>query len=103
MVSNLASLFASLDGFEGDAGNTAKNVLGHDVSQAEAESLFFNVPVMVLDDDKHSAAEQRFLIHGVTADGRRLTAVFTIRGNLVRVISVRDMSRRERLAYESAR
>ena len=102
-MTNVASLFASLDGFEWDAGNTAKNVLGHDVSQAEAESIFFNVPVMVLDDDKHSASEQRFLIHGVTTDGRLLTAAFTIRGNLVRVISVRDMSRRERLAYETAR
>ena len=102
-MTNVASLFASLDGFEWDAGNTAKNVLGHDVSQAEAESIFFNVPVMVLDDDKHSASEQRFLIHGVTTDGRLLTAAFTIRGNLVRVISVRDMSRKERLAYETAR
>ena len=100
---NLASLFATLDRFEWDAGNTAKNVLGHDVSQAEAESIFFNVPVMVLDDDKHSAAEQRFLIHGVTADWRLLAATFTIRGTLVRVVSVRDMSRRERLAYETAR
>ena len=94
-MANPGSPFAGIEGFEWDAGNTTKNVLGHDVSKTEAESIFFNAPVMVLDDDKH--------MHGVTTAGRLLTAAFTIRGTRIRLISVRDMSRKERLAYEAAR
>lgn len=98
-----ASLVASLEGFEWDAGNTAKNVLGHGVTPAEAEEVFFHTPVLLLEDARHSERERRFLAHGVTNGGRLLTAAFTVRGNLIRVISVRDMSRKERRSYEKAR
>ena len=102
-MADRGSPFAGIEEFEWDAGNTTKNVLGHDVSKTEAESIFFNAPVMVLDDDNHSAEETRFLIHGVTTAGRLLTAAFTIRGTRIRLSSARDMSRKERLAYEAAR
>jgi uncharacterized DUF497 family protein len=98
-VIDLAALLADVEGFEWDAGNTDKNVLGHNVTQAEAEEIFFLDPVVVLEDEKHSATERRFLIHGPTAVGRLLTAAFTVRRRRVRVISVRDMSRQERRRY----
>jgi len=86
-------------GFDWDAGNTAKNWDLHQVSQAECEQPFFNRPILVTADERHSAEERRYAALGQTNAGRRLAIVFTIRGTLVRVISARDMSRRERRIY----
>ena len=94
---------SSLEGFEWDDGNTAKNVLGHGVSQAEAEEIFFQSPLLFFDDPAHSDTETRMVALGMTAAGRLLTAAFTVRSNRIRIISVRDMSRKERRAYDQAR
>lgn len=94
---------STLEGFEWDGGNTDKNLLGHGVSQAEAEEIFFHAPLLFFDDPTHSDAESRFVAHGTTAAGRLLTAAFTVRGNRIRIISVCDMSRKERRAYDQAR
>jgi len=89
-------------GFDWDDGNLDKNWLLHQVATAEAEETFFNRPFIVAPDAKHSRHEQRFAALGVTARGRRLTLIFTVRGTLVRVISVRDMSRQKRRIHERA-
>jgi uncharacterized protein len=102
-VLDLAALLAAVEGFEWDEGNRTKNVLSHDVTQGEAEELFFVAPLVLLEDEKHSASERRFLLFGPTGAGRLLTAAFTVRRNLVRIISVRDMSRRERRRYAQGR
>ncbi|MFN2315513.1 MAG: BrnT family toxin [Gemmatimonadales bacterium] len=100
---DLAVLLADVEGFEWDAGNTAKNVLGHRVSQTEAEEVFFLAPIVLLEDEKHSAEERRYLIFGPTGTGRLLTAAFTLRQRRLRLISVRDMSHQERRRYAQAR
>ena len=92
-------------GFDWDAGNARKSADKHRVSQAEAEQAFFNQPLLVLEDDRHSVAEVRFHALGRTEAGRRLHITFTLprEGALIRVISARDMSVRERTIYaESA-
>jgi uncharacterized DUF497 family protein len=94
---------STLEGFEWDDGNTAKNVLGHGVSQAEAEEIFFHAPFLFIDDPAHSDTETRILALGMTASGRLLTAAFTVRDKRIRIISARDMSRKERRAYDQAR
>lgn len=93
-----------LTGFEWDAGNVRKSVEKHDVSQAEAEQLFFNAPLLVLPDVKHSQREARYHALGKTDTGRRLHVTFTVRGGgaLIRVISARDMHRKERAIYEQS-
>jgi uncharacterized DUF497 family protein len=88
------------EGFEWDAGNAPKIWERHQVSPGEAEQVFFNLPLVAAADTRHSGAEPRFLALGQTDGGRRLLVVFTFRGRLVRVISARDMSRRERKEYE---
>ncbi len=88
-------------GFEWDAGNSEKN-LKHEVHASECEQVFFNEPLLVLDDPKHSVAEDRFAAFGQTDQGRKLVVVYTQRGRLLRVISARDMNRRERAFYEHA-
>lgn len=100
---DLAALLASVEGFDWDAGNTNKNVLGHGVTQGEAEELFFVAPLVLPEDEKHSVAERRFLLFGPTGAGRLLTAAFTVRRQRIRIISVRDMSRLERRRYVQAR
>lgn len=90
-------------GFEWDEGNSEKNWVTHGVACGEAEEVFFNVPLVLAPDPKHSQAEDRYYGLGVTNAGRPLFVVFTIRGDLVRVVSGRDMSRRERRRYEQAR
>ena len=91
-------------GFDWDDGNIRKSADKHDVSQAEAESIFFNDPLIVIGDAKHSETEQRFNALGKTAQNRLLHITFTLRqnGTMVRVISARDMHRKERKAYEQA-
>ena len=91
-------------GFDWDDGNRRKSADKHDVSQAEAESIFFNDPLIAIGDAKHSETEQRFNALGKTAQNRLLHITFTLRqnGTMIRVISARDMHRRERKAYEQA-
>lgn len=97
-----AAFLAGLEGFEWDAANTAKNVLGHGVSPAEAEEIFFRFPLLVAADVKHSHEEARWLALGATSAGRGLAVAFTVRGKRIRCISVRDMSRKERRTYAEA-
>ena len=101
-MTSLTELLANVEGFQWDAGNSGKSLERHKVTQNEAEEAFFNRPVVVAEDSRHSVSEQRFALHGVTKNARALTVIFTIRGTLVRVISARDMSRKERREYEKA-
>jgi uncharacterized protein len=101
MVDAYAQL-AAATGFEWDAGNAAKSWAKHAVSQAECEQVFFNEPLLVRSDDVHSVREPRYFALGRTGANRRLFVVFTLRGTLVRVISARPMSRREREIYGNA-
>ena len=89
-------------GFDWYAGNERKSAEKHRVSQAEAEQAFFNQPLQVLEDDRHSFAEARFHALGCTNEKRGLHITFTLRreATLIRIISARDMSVRERLVYE---
>ena len=89
-------------GFDWDDGNSSKSLDKHGVSQQEAEQVFVDPRVLVLVDEKHSGKEQRFHAYGMTPLGRWLQVSFTLRQNemLIRVISSRNMSRKERARYE---
>jgi len=88
-------------GFDWDEGNARKLGERHKVSISEFEQIFFNEPIMAHPDEKHSIQEERYYALGHTDVGRFLFAVFTIRGNHIRTISARDMSRKERKEYQS--
>ena len=89
-------------GFQWDAGNADKSWQRYRVSRGECEQVFFQRPLLIATDERHSQAEARYAALGQTVAGRRLLVVFTVRKSLIRVISVRTMSRRERRAYERA-
>ena len=88
-------------GFEWDEGNARKNEK-HGVAQSESEQVFFDARLLLVADSGHSAGETRFHALGVTIAGRRLHITFTLRmdGTRIRVISARDMHRKERQIYD---
>lgn len=94
--------FNNIDGFDWDHGNTHKMVNKHKVIPSEAEQIFFNEPLLLLSDLKHSRDEPRFHALGITDDRRLLHVTFTLRAQntLIRLISARDMHRKERKIYE---
>ena len=89
-------------GFDWDEGNAEKNRIRHGVSRAECEQVFFNRPWLVFEDRAHSFEEDRYYALGSTDRGRLLFVVFTLRGELIRLISARDMTPRERRRFRQA-
>jgi uncharacterized DUF497 family protein len=97
-----AERFAECEGFQWDASNAGKIWERHQVAPTESEEVFFNRPLVVNDDEEHSATEGRLYALGQTDSARLLFVAFTMRGRLIRVISARDMSRKERRIYQSS-
>ena len=94
--------FTRITGFQWDRGNAWKSADKHGVSQTEAEQVFCNESLLVVEDVKHGGSEMRFHAPGLTDSGRRLHVTFTLRveGTRIRVISARDMHRRERVIHD---
>ncbi|PIV09096.1 hypothetical protein COS31_02005 [Candidatus Roizmanbacteria bacterium CG02_land_8_20_14_3_00_36_15] len=86
--------------FEWDKGNFDKNYQKHKVTNKEAEEVFDNEPKFIFEDKKHSETEKRYGIFGRTKNGKLLSIVFIIRNNKIRIITARNMSKKERRSYE---
>ncbi len=97
--------WTDIEGFDWDTGNERKSQLKHSVSMAEAEQVFFHQPLVVSADAQHSENEARWHALGRSDAGRLLHVTFTLRarGRLIRVISARDMHRKERSFYAQDR
>ena len=98
----IPEFFPEAEGFQWDEGNSSKSWTRHRVSQTEAEQVFLNRPVVITGGVAHARTEARYFAFGRTDGGRLLTVVFTVRHRLLRVISARPMSRRERGGYAQA-
>ena len=97
---DINSLIEGADGFEWDEANLLKLWERHRITQDECEQALKAKPLYAKSNGAHSTmTEQRFSAFGKTAAGRRICIIFTIRRNLIRVISARDMNRRERRIY----
>ena len=86
--------------FDWNKGNKEKNLIKHKVSYKESEEIFFNKPLRIFPDKKHSKTEIRFTALGKTDKQKQLTIIFTLRNKKIRIISAREMSRKERKRYE---
>ena len=95
----MKDIISNCKGFERDKGNSNKNWHLHRVTDGECEDVFFNLPLIVAADTKHSNRERRFYALGRTENNRWLFIAFTIRENLIRIISARDMTGREQRKY----
>jgi uncharacterized DUF497 family protein len=93
---------ANLEGFLWDKGNAKKNWNKHRVLDSECEGVFFQQPILIEEDIPHSKNELHYFLLGQTGGGRLLFVVCTIRQNMIRVISARDMNRKERGIYAKA-
>jgi uncharacterized DUF497 family protein len=90
--------------FEWDLGNIDKNKIKHNIDYLEAQEVFLNVPLLAVTDEKHSSeTEIRYNAFGHTDSGKELFISFTIRNELIRVISARFMNKNERLFYEEVK
>jgi uncharacterized DUF497 family protein len=97
----ISDVLAKCTGFEWDKHNSEKIKTKHGVTPVECEQVFFNLPVIAGDDEKHSETENRFYVLGQTDAHRLLFLVFTVRRDKLRVISARDMNKKERRAYQT--
>ena len=97
----MKDIFADCIGFDWDEGNSEKNWILHQVSRNECEQVFFNAPIVVGEGIFHSQSEKRWFLLGKTDKHRLLFLVFTIREELIRVVSARDMSKKEREVYKN--
>jgi hypothetical protein len=97
----ISDILAKCTGFDWDKHNSEKVRTRHDVTPVECEQVFFNLPVIACDDEKHSETENRFYVLGQTDSDRLLFLVFTVRKDKVRVISARDMNKKERRMYQA--
>ena len=92
--------FNNFLGFQWDQGNIDKNLIKHNVENWECEQVFFNKPILILEDLSHSLSEKRWAAFGKTDADRLLMVVFTKRGKSLRIISARDMNKKEKQFYE---
>jgi uncharacterized protein len=92
----LETSFPDIAGFEWNVVNHIHNRTKNDVENYEAEQVFFNKPMVILPDIRHSVIERRLSAFGMTDAGRQLTVVFTIRRSCIRIISARDMHKKEK-------
>ena len=92
----------SIVGFEWDEGNIHKNENKHGLTWTTIEEVFFNEPLLVVEDFKHSLNECRCVALGRNNFNELITVIFTIRNQKIRVISARAMSKKERKFYEKA-
>jgi uncharacterized DUF497 family protein len=92
--------FENIEGFEWDNGNLEKNWHRHSILNTEAEQVFFNEPIIIEDERHSTTTEKRYHALGRTDNGKYLLVVFTMRKQLLRIISARTMSHKERKIYD---
>ncbi len=86
--------------FDWDKGNLDKNWLKHKISYKEVEEIFFDRFLKIFEDEKHSQMESRLVAYGITNKSRKLTVIFTLREEKIRIISARNQNKKERRVYE---
>ena len=88
--------------FQWDKGNVNKNLVKHGVSNQEIEEAFSDEAKVIYNDTFHSELEGRYILLGKTKFERFVYIVFAVRNSMVRVISARDLNRKEYKFYEKA-
>lgn len=100
IYNQIQDLFNQALGFDWDLGNIDKNLFKHKVTNQECEEAFLDLNAFVTADVFHSTVEPRYQLLARNKK-RYLTIYFTHRKNKIRVISARDMNKKEKKQYES--
>jgi uncharacterized DUF497 family protein len=86
--------------FEWDPRKAAANWRRHHVGFTEAATVFSDDLSATVYDPDHSVDEDRYITIGMSDRGRLLMVGHTERGNRIRIINARELTRAEREAYE---
>ncbi len=86
--------------FEWDSGNRDKNLLKHGITNKEIEEAFEQRGKIIVEDEKHSLSERRYMMWSKTADEKMVMIICTVRKKYIRVISARRMNKKERNFYD---
>ena len=100
MADDIIGKLKECNGFDWDKGNELESWLKHNITKQECEEIFFNRPFIVANEENHSKYEERFYCFGETNMKKGLFLFFTTRNNKIRVISARNMSKKEKEAYK---
>lgn len=92
-------IFDKCDSFQWDEGNSVKNWIKNNVTVRECEQVFFNKPIIITDSMQNESKEKQWYLLGRTDENKELFVVFTIRRKQIRIISARNMSKKERAIY----
>jgi len=87
--------------FEWNPQKAAKNLKDHKVSFGEAATVFSDPLSITISDPDHSINEDRFIVIGMSHRFRLLMVAHTERDERIRIISARELTRKERKAYEA--
>ena len=77
------------------------NAKKHNVSFDEAVSCFYDAAQIVFYDPEHSKDEDREIMIALSESNRLLLVCYTIRNDLIRLISARLATKREVKQYEA--
>jgi uncharacterized DUF497 family protein len=91
----------SLTGFDWDDANVYKNEKKHGLNYKLIEEVFFNEPLLIVEDFLHSIEECRCVAFGRDNKNNKIMVVFTVRDGLIRIISARIMTKKEKNFYEN--
>jgi len=86
--------------FEWDPGKAERNLNKHGISFEEAVTVFYDPLSATFDDPDHSVGEARFITVGLSSRGRLIVVAHAERGEVLRIISARLASPRERKKHE---
>jgi hypothetical protein len=86
--------------FEWDPNKAERNLAGRGVSFPEAATVFDDPLSVAVPDPDHSFEEERYIIVGSSHRDRLLIVAYTERGERIHTITARELTRREREAYE---
>lgn len=92
-------VYTDITGFEWDHGKARNNARKHGIGFKTAATAFHDPDAVIADDVAHSGTERRAWLIGLSARGRVLVVVYSIRGQAIRIISARPANRREKAWY----
>ena len=86
--------------FEWDPKKATANLVKHKVSFEDAATVFGDPLALIVADPRHSFQEERFVLLGLSESQRLLAVMFVDRGEVIRIVSARRVTRREQKNYE---
>lgn len=86
--------------FEWDQQKAQSNLIKHGIAFEGAQTVFDDPLYVDFYDPDHSESENRYIIIGTSSIGHVLLLSYTERGEIIRIISARQVTKQELKAYQ---